>query len=449
MLAAVGVDSEEDLFSSIPKTLAAPPLALPDPLDEPALVAEASQRAARNRPLTHYTSFLGGGVIRRHVPSIVRQTTSRPEFYTAYTPYQAEASQGTLQTIFEFQSMVAELFGLDVANASLYDGATAAAEAMILAVDHTGRHRVAVGGDLPPQVRSVLATFAAGRDITIDELPWESGATTIHAVTEMVTDAHAAVLLSLPSLSGAIVDHRASVSLAHAVGALAVAYVDPVAVSVMSSPGEMGFDVAVAEMQQLGLPPSYGGPLLGAMAVSTALMRRIPGRLVGMTADSHGERAYALTLQAREQHIRREKATSNICTNHALMALAATAHMGWLGGTGIAEVARRSAVALHHLVEFVTQIEGFDLAFPHHPYLFECTLTVPGDATELVAAMRHEGILVGTPLVKVNSAWSHHLLIACSELTTTEQIDQLVSHLSRHATSVGAQPIGARAKESV
>jgi glycine dehydrogenase subunit 1 len=425
MLDAVGAARIEDLFSSVPAQLLDPQLDLPPALSEQELVADLERLAARNRPLSAWESFLGAGVYRRFIPAIVKATIARPEFYTAYTPYQAEASQGTLQTIFEFQTMICELTGMDVANASLYDGATAAAEALMLAVTHTGRRRVAVSAAVHPEALGVIQTYARGRDVSVDVITQRDGVTPLDAVRQTLTAEHAGLIVAQPSFFGALEELQPLADAAHAVGALAVASVDPIACSVLVPPGDAGFDVAVGDGQPLGIPASFGGPHVGFMATRDALVRRLPGRLVGMTVDHRGRRAYTLTLQAREQHIRREKATSNICTNHALMALAATVYMARMGAGGMRAVAEVSAQRAHVLAERLAQLPGFSVAFPT-PFLWEFTVRVPGDAEQLVRALRRRGILAGLPLGGVDPSLGDALLVCCTEMTSPAAIDHYV-----------------------
>jgi glycine dehydrogenase subunit 1 len=425
MLDAVGARRIEDLFSSVPAQLLDPQLDLPPALSEQELVADLERLAARNRPLSAWESFLGAGVYRRFVPAIVKATIARPEFYTAYTPYQAEASQGTLQTIFEFQSMICALTGMNVANASLYDGATAAAEALMLAVAHTGRHRVAVSGAIHPEALGVIRTYARGRGVSVDVVPHRDGVTPLDAVRAALSTEHAGLIVAQPTFLGTLEDLAPLADAAHAVGALAVASVDPIACTVLVPPGEAGFDVAVGDGQPLGIPASYGGPHVGFMATRDALVRRMPGRLVGMSVDHRGRRAYTLTLQAREQHIRREKATSNICTNHALMALAATVYMARMGAGGMRAVAEVSAQRAHALAERLAALPGFSVAFDA-PFLWEFTLQTPGDAAQLAAAMRERGIVAGLPLGRVEPSLGSALLVCCTEMTSPAAIDHYV-----------------------
>jgi glycine dehydrogenase subunit 1 len=430
MLAAIGAGSVEELFASVPRALLDPALELPAPLGEQDLVAELEGLAARNRPLSGWHSFLGAGVYRRFIPAIVRATVSRPEFYTAYTPYQAEASQGTLQTIFEFQSMICALTALDVANASLYDGATATAEAALLAVAHTGRTRVAVSDGLHPETLRVLDTYARGRGVSVDRIRLDDGLTLERTARDAVGNQHAAVVVAQPNFLGAVESLPPLAEAAHAAGALAVAAVDPIACAALLPPGEAGFDVAVGDGQPLGIPPSFGGPHVGFMAVRQELLRRLPGRLVGMTHDAAGERAFTLTLQTREQHIRREAATSNICTNHALMALAATVYMARMGGAGMRAVAEVSAQRAHHLAARLTELPGVSLAHPEAPFLWEFALRITGDVEQLVAALRRRGILAGLALGRFDRERDDQLLVCCTEMTPPAAIDAYVDAMA-------------------
>jgi glycine dehydrogenase subunit 1 len=435
MLEAIGVGSTDELFSSIPARLLRPRIDLPPPLSEQELVAEVEALAARNRPLGP-ASFLGAGVYRRFIPAVVRAAISRPEFYTAYTPYQAEASQGTLQSIFEFQSMICALTGLPVANASMYDGATAAAEAAMIAVAATGRRRILLSRDLHPETVSVIRTYARGRHLEVvlaDSLATEVG------------PADAAVIVPQPGFLGTISDLAEVADAAHAMGALAIATVDPLACCLLRPPGDAGCDIAVGDGQPLGIPPSFGGPHVGFMAVRQEFMRRIPGRLVGLTSDAAGRRAYTLTLQAREQHIRREKAVSNICTNHALMALAATVYMAWMGAEGMRRVAEISVQRAHHLADRLASLDGFSLVDPERPFLWEFVLRVPGGGEDFVARMKAEGIIAGLPLARLCAARHDQVLVCCTEMTPPAAIDGYIAAASRPAAPVALSMATARA----
>ncbi len=427
MLEAIGAASVEELFATVPERLRHPRLTLPEPLAEQDLVTELERLAGRNHPLGSLDSFLGAGVYRRYVPAIVRAATARPEFYTAYTPYQAEASQGTLQTIFEFQSMICELTGMDVANASLYDGATAAAEGVMMAVAQTGRRRVVAAADLHPETLAVIRTYGRGRGVEV---------VTSDDVSTSVGAGDACAVVALPGFLGTMGELAPVAQAARAVGAISICSADPIACALVTPPGELGFDITVGDGQPLGVPPSFGGPHLGFMAVRQELMRRMPGRLVGLTHDRHGRRAYALTLQAREQHIRRERATSNICTNHALTALAATVYMARMGGAGMRQVAEISVQRAHALAGRLSALDGFELAEPARPYLWEFALLVPGGADDFARAMRRQGIVAGLPLGRFDPDRREQLLVCCTETSTPASLDRYVEAASLFAGPV-------------
>jgi glycine dehydrogenase subunit 1 len=313
--------------------------------------------------------------------------------------------------------MVAELYALDVANASLYDGPTAAAEAVLMSAGQTKRSQVVIADDIHPQVRAVVATFASAHELDL----------LICAPEDMTVDEQTAcVLLAQPGFYGTVADQRATVVAAHAAGALAISYADPFAAALLTPPGEVGFDIAVGDGQQFGIPLSFGGPHLGLIAVSQALMRRIPGRLAGETTDAKGRRAFTLTLQAREQHIRREKATSNICTNHALMALAATAYLGYMGAAGVRHLAEVSTLRAHTLAKRLEAEAGWQLA-DERPFLWEFAIDTGRYADVVAQQLRQQGVLAGAPLGRFDSARGNQLLVACTEMTSAAAIDHYVS----------------------
>ena len=444
MLGALGLQQQAELFREIPGHLLDPRIELPAPLSEFEVGQEMRRLANANRPLGQWDCFLGAGIYSRFLPAIVRATISRPEFYTAYTPYQAEASQGYLQTIFEFQSMVAELYDLDVANASMYDGATATAEGALLAVAHTGRERILASALLHPEILAVLETYASGRGAELDLIPAREGMTDVEAAERLLAaDPAPAVLIApQPNFFGLVEPTGDLVELAHARGALALIVADPLAANVLEPPGALGADIAAGDGQQLGIPPQLGGPTVGLLACRQELVRRIPGRLVGMTKDSDGKRAYCLTLQTREQHIRRERATSNICTNHALMALAATAYMGKMGEVGMREVADISYRRAHELAARLSGIPGFALQHPKSQFLWEFVLSCPGDAAVLAAQLADRGILAGLPLGRFDPDWSHQLLVCATETSSPAGIDryeQAVRELVEAPTPAGSR----------
>ncbi len=418
MLGALGLGSCEDLFSHLPAAVRLTrPLDLPGPLAEAEVMKHLEALASRNRP--DLACFAGGGIYDHYLPPVVRALTMRPEFVTSYTPYQSEVSQGMLQALFEYQSMVAAITGLPVANASLYDGATAALEAANLAVGATGRRGLWVSRGLPPQTRRVVATFARARDLEMVEHPLAEGRT---AWDPSVIPEPAVVMFAQPNYLGAIEDYDAAAALAHRTGALAAASVDPMLLGVLRSPGAAGCDIAFGEGQPLGSPLSFGGPGLGLLATSAALMRRIPGRLVGRTRDEDGRAAYTLTLRTREQDIRREKASSNICTNQGLNALAAAVHLAWLGPNGLAETGRQSMQKAHYLADRLRRIPGVRLAVGA-PFAREFPILLPVDPERVVQAMAERGYLAGIGLSADYPEFPDALLVAVTEQRTREELD--------------------------
>ena len=430
MLAAVGVASIEDLFADIPEAVRAGRFELPPPLTEQEVRAELSRLAGRNR--IPHVSFLGAGAYRHLVPSVVMEVIGRSEFATSYTPYQPEVSQGTLQSIYEFQSLVCELTGMEVASASHYDGATATAEAALMACRLTRRHRVAVSTAVAPQVRQVLATYCSGPGVEIVEVPADlaeggSGLTPLAATEAQIDEEIACLVVQQPNFFGGLEPMHELADAAHAAGAHLVAVVEPTSLAVLEPPGAYGADIVAAEGQPLGIPLSYGGPYVGLMAANMASVRQMPGRLVGATRDAQGRKGYVLTLQAREQHIRREKAASNICTNQALCALAATAYLTAVGPAGLREVAELSATQARHVAERIERAELGKRRFSA-PYFAEVAVQVP-NAARRHAALAERGIVAGYPLWGDYPQLADTLLLAATELTTDDDVDSLVTAL--------------------
>jgi glycine dehydrogenase subunit 1 len=432
MLAAVGVDSIEDLFADIPSSVRATRFELPPPLAEQEVRGELSRLANRND--LPRVSFLGAGAYRHLVPAVVGEVIGRSEFSTAYTPYQPEVSQGTLQSIYEFQSMVCELTGMEVASASHYDGATATAEAALMACRLTRRDRVAVSTAVHPQVREVLRTYCSGPGIEVVEVPADlaeggSGLTTPDAAASHLADDVACLVAQQPNFFGLIEPMADLADAAHAAGAQLVAYVEPTSLAVLAAPGDYGADIVTAEGQPLGIPLSYGGPYVGLMAARMASVRQMPGRLVGATRDVQGRKGYVLTLQAREQHIRRERAASNICTNQALCALAATAYLSAVGPQGLREVAELSMTQARHLASALESAGVGERRFAS-PYFAEVAVRVP-NAARRHAALVEDGIVAGYLLERDYPELRDTLLLATTELTTDDDIATLVAALEK------------------
>ena len=430
MLEAVGVDSVEDLFADVPEAVRAGDWSVPAPLAEQEVRAELARLAARNR--IPEVSFLGAGVYRHLVPAVVGEVIGRPEFATAYTPYQPEVSQGTLQSIYEFQSLICELTGMEVATASHYDGATATAEAALMACRLTRRHRVAVSAAVNPDYRRVLETYCSGPGVEVvtvpvDRSPGAPGSTDPADATAALGDDVACLVAAHPNFFGQLEPMPELAEAAHAAGALLVAVVEPTSLAVLAPPGAYDADIVAAEGQPLGIPASFGGPYVGLMAARMASVRQMPGRLVGATRDVQGRKGYVLTLQAREQHIRREKAASNICTNQALMALAATAYLGAVGPVGLREVAELSMTQARHVAAALSAAGLAERRFDG-PFFAEVAMIVP-HAARRHAALAAQGIVAGHVLEHDDPELADTLLLAATELTTDADIERLVAGL--------------------
>ena len=436
MLSLLGLASVDQLFDDIPESVRASALDLPEPVSELTLSRELAAMAGRNR--IDLASFLGAGVYQHHIPAAVDTVLSRGEFYTAYTPYQPEISQGTLQTIYEFQSLIGELMGLPVVSASHYDGASATAEAALMTVRATRRDRVLISRAVHRHYVDTTRTYFMAGTRELEELPTlPDGTTDLAALEAALADPDrpvAGVILGQPNVFGLLEPMAAAAQLAHAAGALFVAVVEPVSLAVLAPPGAYGADIAAGEGQPLGIAPQFGGPYLGLLACTQELMRQIPGRLVGRTADLDGRRAFVMTLRAREQDIRRDKAASNICTNQALCALAATAYLATLGPHGLHDVAAAGAAAARRLERALAEagIERLHSA----PYLNEFAIRVR-DAEAAHARLLDEGVLAGLPLARWypdDPVLAQALLVCATELTTDEDITRFADGLRAVAT---------------
>jgi glycine dehydrogenase subunit 1 len=425
MLAAIGVKSFDDLLVGLPKEHLRPTLDLPGSLTEMELVRHMESLADRDHLAQ---SYLGAGAYEHFVPTSVWALALRGEFATAYTPYQAEASQGTPQSIYEFQTMVCELFKMDVANASMYDGASAAAEACLVAAKHTGRPEILIPETVHPQTRQVIETYLAHSGARLRVLPCPDGILRASSLRGVLNGETAAVLIQNPNFFGCLETEVHEISrLAHESGALLIASGYPVALGLIAPPGDYGADIAVAEGQPLGLPLAYGGPYLGLFACTKELMRKMPGRVVGRTVDRDGKRAFVLTLQAREQHIRREKATSNICTNQALCALAATIHLSLLGKEGLRRLADLNFQKAHYLAREL-QRKGFQPVF-QHAFFNEFVVKCPRPPEELVKRLSQVRVLAGQPLAAYYPDRADQLLICVTEIKTRQDMDFFVTLL--------------------
>ena len=425
MLQAIGVKRVEDLFGDIPeKYRLNKPLNLPAGMSEAEVLDKMTDLSYQNIGTDEMTCFLGAGAYDHHIPVAIKHLLLRGDFFTAYTPYQAEISQGTLQAIYEYQSLMCELTGMDVANASMYEGATALAEAAHMAQAHTGRNKLVVLDSVHPEFRQVtkgMLTYMGARFV---DVPSEDGVTDITRLSEVVDAETAAVIVQYPNFFGCIEDLELICNMAKAHGALTIVATYPIALGMLKPPGACGADIVCGEGQSLGIPMSFGGPYLGFIAVKEALIRRMPGRLAGVTVDNRGQRGFVLTLQAREQHIRREKASSNICSNQALMALNATIYLSLLGRDGLTEVARQSLIKAHYLKRELEKLSGLKFPFSA-PFFNEFVVHVPG-SDKVLKKMRKEGILAGVPLDCWYSGLQDHLLVAVTEKRTAPELQEYI-----------------------
>ena len=434
MLHQIGLNSAEELFDSIPSDLKlARALNTPAALSELELLSSFENMAAEN-PGSRRTSFLGAGAYSHYIPTIVDHIISRSEFFTAYTPYQPEISQGTLQVIFEFQTLVCQLTGMEVANASMYDGSTALAEAVLMAERVTRRSKVIACGAVHPEYLEVVRTYVqhAGIDLEVVATDPRTGQTA--SVDQVLDDKTAAIVVQSPNFFGCLEDVESIARKAHAAGALLiVAITEPISLGLVKSPGALGADIVVAEGQSFGVPLSFGGPYLGLFATREKYARQIPGRLVGEAYDKEGRRGFVLTLATREQHIRREKATSNICTNEGLIALAATVYLETMGKRGLQEVAHQCAQKTAYAARKISALEGFSLPFTA-PRFNEFVVQAPIDAAELLKRLAKEHqITGGLALSRYFADRRNEFLICVTETNSRREIDELVDGLSKSA----------------
>ena len=426
MLAKVGAQSIKELLAQIPEQFLYPALDLPKALTEQELTVHVRELAAKNKSLKN---FIGAGMYEHFIPAAVPALSSRGEFLTAYTPYQAEASQGTLQTIYEFQSCMCALLNMDVATASHYDGATATAEAALAACRITGRKQVVVSMLLHPHYKEVLQTYTRHAGICVIEAKvTEAGVLDLDALKEQLSGDTACFILQTPNFVGSLEDAQAIAAVVHAANALLVAVVNPISLGVMRTPGEYDADFAVCEGQPLGNPISFGGPGLGIMTAKKAYVRQLPGRMVGVAKDKDGKRAFVLTLQAREQHIRREKAASNICSNEALCALNAAIYLTLLGPQGLKEVAELNVERAHQLAEKIGQVKGFKVT-TKMPFFNEFIVQCPIPACEVIAKLEKQGIAAGYDLGKLCPQMKNCLLVCATEMRTPEDLQAYIDAL--------------------
>ena len=415
MLEAIGCRSVEDLYAQVPPEMRVEKLDLPEGKSELEVRRILEGLAAENTVFP--AVFRGAGAYWHYIPAIVKSVTSKETFVTAYTPYQAELSQGVLQSIFEYQTMICALTGMDASNASLYDGASAAAEAVAMCRDRK-RSTVLLSAAAHPMVRRTVETYCFGNGMTVKTVPMKNGFTDAQALSELLDDTVACFYLQQPNYYGRIEQAKELGEAVHAAGGRFILGVNPIAMAVLKTPGECGADIAVGEGQPLGLPLSFGGPYLGFMAATAALTRKLPGRIVGETTDHQGRRAYVLTLQAREQHIRREKASSNVCSNQALCAMTAAVYLAAMGPRGLRQAAESCMAHARYAAERICAVKGFDLVYPG-PYFHEFVTTCPEDPARVLEGLARRGILGGLPLEDGNLLW------CATEVNTKGEIDAL------------------------
>lgn len=429
MLDTLGIQNVEELFTNIPDEVRFKgELNVSKALSEPELVSYFQGLSNKNVNFSTHANFLGAGVYQHYIPSVVNHMLLRGEFFTAYTPYQPEISQGELQAIFEFQTMVCELTGMEVANSSMYDGPTSLAEAAMMAAGHSGKQKIITSRTVHPEARGVLKTYAYGQDVQLLEVGNTSnGVTDLAALEAMLDEETAAVVVQYPNFFGNVEDLVELEKLVHGKGALLIVSSNPLSLGVLEAPGKLGADIVVGDMQPFGIPASFGGPHCGYFATSAKLMRKMPGRIIGQTKDENGKRGFVLTLQAREQHIRREKATSNICSNQALLALAASISLSSLGKQGVQEMAMMNLQKAHYAKQ-AAQAKGLEVVFSA-PFFNEFVVKLSKPVKEVNKALLNAKIIGGYDLGLDYPEMSGHMLIAVTELRTKDEIDTLVQEL--------------------
>jgi glycine dehydrogenase subunit 1 len=429
MLDAIGVDSVNSLFEDIPeKVRLNKPLNLPSALSEQELVKRMRNMASTNANLQDYLCFLGAGAYDHYIPSVVNHVIHRSEFYTAYTQYQPEISQGYLQALWEYQSMICEITGMDVANASMYDGGTAVTEAAMMACAVSGRKEIIMAATIHPHYQEIFKTYAVDRDYTFKSANFTNGTMDITHLEKVVSKSTAAVIVQSPNFFGSIEDIKKIAEIAHAQGAYLIAVVDPISLGILASPGSLGADIVVGEGQSMGVPISFGGPYLGFFAVTEKLMRKMPGRIIGQTADQEGKRGFVLTLQAREQHIRRDKATSNICSNEALCALSAAVYLAAVGKEGYRQVATQCLKKAQYAYVELTKLAGCEKVFAA-PFFKEFVIRLSKPVADVNTFLLGEGIIGGLDLGKYYPDMKDCMLLCVTEKRSKADIDKLVSKM--------------------
>ncbi len=433
MLERIGVKNFEELIKNIPENLRFKgDFDLPDPISELEVLRVVQQKAQCNKSVSETISFLGGGAYDHFIPSVIGHIISRSEFYTAYTPYQAEVSQGTLQAIYEFQSMIAELMGMEVANASMYDGGSALAEAALMAIAEKRKNKIIVSRGVHPYYRQIIDTYCHGQQIEIQIVELENGITALDDLRARLDENTAAVIVEHPNFLGNLEEVEEISRLTHENKSLLITSNDPISLGILEPPGAYDADIATGEGQGLGNYLNFGGPYLGLFTSKKQFIRRMPGRIAGATTDTQGRRGFVLTFQAREQHIRREKATSNICTNEALNALAATIYLTLMGKQGIQEVAELCLQNSHYLAEQIDALPGYELAFSA-PFFKEFVVKTPVAPAEIIEKLGEKNVLAGIDLSQFDYGLDNGLLIATTEKRNRDEMDMFVKMLAEFA----------------
>ncbi|HBO85092.1 MAG: glycine dehydrogenase (aminomethyl-transferring) [Deltaproteobacteria bacterium GWC2_42_11] len=434
MLDVIDIKTVNDLFKAVPPDIRLKkPLNLPEPLSEQEVQSELANISRKNATVEDYISFIGGGAYNHYIPSIVNHIILRSEFYTAYTPYQPEISQGTLQAIFEYQTLICQLTGMDIANASMYDGASAAAEAVLMAKRINSRQKCLISSAVHPEYRDTVRTYLANQRCVLTEIPYctETGTTPLDAVEKYIDTDTSCVVIQYPNFFGSLENIESISDIVRKNNSLLVVVItEPISLGLLKPPGKLGADIVAGEGQAFGNPLNFGGPYLGFFATNEKYIRNMPGRLVGETVDRDGKRGYVLTLATREQHIRREKATSNICTNEGLCALTAAVYLAALGKTGLIEVAKLNLNKMQYLKEQLKGLKNIRPAFTA-PTFNESVIDVNQDAESVIKSLLKKGILAGVPLKRFYSELKSHILVCTTEMNTKEQIDLLIEGLAK------------------
>jgi glycine dehydrogenase subunit 1 len=429
MLKKMGAKDFSQLVNCIPQSvILKDELQLPPPLSELELTQVLKDMSQLNRSTDGMISFLGGGAYDHFIPSVVNHILQRSEFYTAYTPYQAEVSQGTLQSIYEFQSLICELTGMGVANASMYDGASAVAETALMAHSFNGKKEIIISDSLHPAYKKVVETYCSGMDLKIITAPTENGLVKPDKLKDSLSSDISCVIIQNPNFYGLIENITQIEPLIHSTGALLIIVCDPISLGILKSPGELGADIAVGEGQGMGNHLNFGGPFLGFFAAKKEMIRRMPGRIIAITTDANGKRGFVMTLQTREQHIRREKATSNICTNEALCALASTIYLSLMGKNGIRDVAKLCLQKSHYAAEQITKISGFKLKY-QAPFFKEFVVETPLPPQRIIKGLLDKNILAGVDMSQFDPDLKNCLLICVTEKRTKKEIDHFINEL--------------------